>query len=400
MKQDDAIWSILTDAKGRGTEKPQDMPELSRGRHKTSGKGKAKETQMPSRYRVTALDPLPDDRDDSISQAGVSLFSSQSGHGRSLRKRPSTSGDMESISMNGHSYPGSARKKRRLSGDDDVPSMPPPPTIPNGRSSKRSRDNSHHLSVSADPRTRSAMNGHSSTGTRVFRPTKQQSVSYAGHTSSASPIKSGIKRVKLIVRAPPPLISHPRQRPPVPRFESLDKFLSSYTTYNDQDLTEEVLEERAKADSIILDRIDDFRRQGRLLPDLDSESGSGLMSTATGTTHKRGPDIWDQVVDEVVASARVKRNGNGIGGRGRQIASQVASRVLGYWDGHALREDKAKAQEERRLRALAKATIKMVTGEWKKAVFVRFLLISTQYTVVLICSCFTPSIYENKRGCV
>jgi helicase SWR1 len=108
------------------------------------------------------------------------------------------------------------------------------------------------------------------------------------------------------------------------------------------------------------------------------------MSIATGTTHKRGPDIWDQVVDEVVARARVKRNGNGIGGRGRQIASQIASRVHGYWDGHALREDKAKAQEERRLRALAKATIKMVTGEWKKAVFVRFSLLSTQYTVVLI----------------
>jgi helicase SWR1 len=46
--------------------------------------------------------------------------------------------------------------------------------------------------------------------------------------------------------------------------------------------------------------------------------------------------------------------------------------VQGYWDGHALREDKAKAQEERRLKALAKATIKMVTREWKKAVFVCF----------------------------
>jgi helicase SWR1 len=286
--------------------------------------------------------------------------------------------------MNGHSYPGSARKKRRLLGDD-VSSMPPPPTIPNGRSSKRLRDNLHQLSVSADPRTRSTMNGHSSTSTRASRHPKQQSVSYAGHASSVSPTKSGITRIKLIVRAPPPLISHPRQRPPVPRFESLDKFLSSYTTYNDQDLTEEALEEIAKTDSIILDRIDNFRRQGRLLlPDLDSESGSGLMSTATGTTHKRGPDIWDQVVDEVVARARVKRNGNGIGGRGRQIASQIASRVHGYWDGHALREDKAKAQEERRLRALAKATIKMVTGEWKKAVFVRFSLLSTHYTVVLI----------------
>jgi helicase SWR1 len=157
---------------------------------------------------------------------------------------------------------------------------------------------------------------------------------------------------------------------------SLDKFLSSYTTFNDQDLTEEALEGMAKVDSIILDRIEDFRGQGRLLlPDLDPESGSrsGIMRTATGTTHKRGPDIWDQVIEEVIARVRMKRNGNGIGGRG-QVALQVASRIQGYWDGHALREDKAKVQEERRLRALAKATIKMVTGEWKKAVFVRFHL--------------------------
>jgi helicase SWR1 len=127
----------------------------------------------------------------------------------------------------------------------------------------------------------------------------------------------------------------------------------------------------ARKDSIILDRIDDFRRQGRLLPEFDVDSG--VMSTATGTTHKRGPDLWDHIVEEVVARARAKRNGNG--GRGKQVASQVASRVQGYWDGYALREDKAKAQEERRLRALAKATIKMVTGEWKKAVFVRFSLL-------------------------
>jgi len=380
VKQDDgAIWSILADAKGKGAEKHHDNPDLSRSRHKTLGKGKAKEIQFnrtPSRPRVWALDPLPDDWGDSISQAGdPSPFPSRSGHTRSSRKRPSASGDMESISMNGDSHPGSARKKRRLVADDDVSQMPPPTSIPNGRSSRRLRDDSRHLPVSADPRTRSMTSGYFSS-TRASRHANQQSASYTGHTGSASPTKSGITRIKLIVRKPPPLISHPRQRPPAPRFGSLDKFLSSYTTFNDQDLTEEALEGMAKVDSIILDRIEDFRGQGRLLlPDLDSESGSrsGIMRTATGTTHKRGPDIWDQVIEEVIARARVKRNGNGIGGRG-QVALQVASRIQGYWDGHALREDKAKVQEERRLRALAKATIKMVTGEWKKAVFVRFHL--------------------------
>jgi helicase SWR1 len=122
----------------------------------------------------------------------------------------------------------------------------------------------------------------------------------------------------------------------------------------------------ARNDAALLDRIEKFRRQGRLLPEQDV--GLGVMSTATGTGHKRGGDLWDQVVEEVITQSRVKRNG------GRQVASQIAGRIQGYWDGYALREDKAKAQEERRLRALAKATIKMVTSEWKKAVFVRYTI--------------------------
>jgi helicase SWR1 len=268
--------------------------------------------------------------------------------------------------MNGHSYSGSVRKKRRL-GDDEVSDMPPPSSIPNGRSSKRVlRNISQQLSVSSSRATKNS-------GIRASRH-DQLSISYSGQTGASSPTKSGITRIKLIVRKPPPLISHPRQRPPAPRFGScLKKFLSSYTTINDQDFSEEALEHMARNDSIILDRIDDFRRRGRLLLlDFDGDSGSAVMSTATGTTHKRGPDIWDHIVEEVVARAHARRNGNG--GRGKQVAAQIARSVQGYWDGHALREDKAKAQEERRLRALAKATIKMVTAEWKKAVFVRFTL--------------------------
>jgi hypothetical protein len=143
--------------KGRGNEKPQDSFDLSRGRTKTIGKRKAKEpsfNRSPSRAhssRVTALDPLPDDWDGSTSQAGRSPLASHSGSGRLSRKRLSTSGDLESISMNGHSFSGSVRKRRRL-GDAEPSSMPPPPFVPNARSGKRLRDGSNRLSVSADPR--------------------------------------------------------------------------------------------------------------------------------------------------------------------------------------------------------------------------------------------------------
>ena len=56
---------------------------------------------------------------------------------------------------------------------------------------------------------------------------------------------------------------------------------------------------------------------------------------------------------------------------GVQVAASVAAKVRGYWEGMAVREERARLAEERRLKALAKATIRLVVGEWKKAVFVR-----------------------------
>lgn len=69
---------------------------------------------------------------------------------------------------------------------------------------------------------------------------------------------------------------------------------------------------------------------------------------------------------------------------GRQIAAQIASKIQAYWDGQATKKDKLKLQEDRRLRALAKATIKMVTNEWKKAVFVRILVLVRRNLVLIV----------------
>jgi hypothetical protein len=55
---------------------------------------------------------------------------------------------------------------------------------------------------------------------------------------------------------------------------------------------------------------------------------------------------------------------------GKHVAGQIATKVQGYWDGYAAKKDRAKVMEEKRLRALAKSTVKMVITEWKKAVFV------------------------------
>jgi helicase SWR1 len=183
--------------------------------------------------------------------------------------------------------------------------------------------------------------------------------------------KFNIKRIKLLVRRPPPTVSNPRQRLPAPRYgASLEKFLSSYKILSGQDQNEAALERSAHHDAAILERIDEFRRQGRLLLSADGLAACGVSSAPNGKhtsaviESKRDPDAWDHVMYAVTAQARTRKS------HGRHVAAQIASKVQAYWDGYAAKKDKAKMQEEKRLRALAKSTVRMVTNEWKKAVFV------------------------------
>ena len=67
---------------------------------------------------------------------------------------------------------------------------------------------------------------------------------------------------------------------------------------------------------------------------------------------------------------------------GRQIAAQIASKVQAYFDGLETKKLKAKEVEERRLRNLAKSTMKLVISEWKKAVYVSFLPSSLAFSML------------------
>ncbi|KAG6830430.1 hypothetical protein H0H92_000733 [Tricholoma furcatifolium] len=186
--------------------------------------------------------------------------------------------------------------------------------------------------------------------------------------TSALPPKYLIKRVKLLVRRPPPNITNPRQRPPPTKYNSsVSTFLESYFTFNDEDADETTLTSHVKADAALLERAERFRQSGRLLPkfddtiDVDNEGG---MDSSFSTVRKSN-DHWDHVVETVCHVSTLWRKRS----TGQQIAGQWAKAVRSYWDGQDQMKEKLKVQEERRLRALAKATIRMVTDEWKKAVF-------------------------------
>lgn len=138
-------------------------------------------------------------------------------------------------------------------------------------------------------------------------------------------------------------------------------FLESYVAPDYKDLDEDALRRRVKADLDVWRRYDRMRRQGKMLyrpPD------PNLATEVEGEMLQRQPDAWDEIVEAVKLQAQTPMVS------GQQIAAQIASRVRAYWDAQAIRDDKVRAQEEKRLRALAKATIRMVAAEWKKVVFV------------------------------
>ena len=186
---------------------------------------------------------------------------------------------------------------------------------------------------------------------------------------SELPSPSKVKRVRLIVRPPPLSLTNPRQRPSKPKFKwSLNNLLSSYTCLGEDepDVDLATLEQNAKADAEILERVDQFRREGRFLPGTQTLFGTKHDGIEYIPPQRTSTDVWDDVVKAVVARSRPKKS------LGKQVTSQIASKIQTYFDNRESKRIKAKEAEERRLRNLAKSTMKLVVGEWKKAIFVSF----------------------------
>ena len=196
---------------------------------------------------------------------------------------------------------------------------------------------------------------------------------------SVPPPKYNIKRVKLLVRRPPPPITNPLQRPPpVKHNSSLREFLSSYITLHDKDVNEKTLLRHATTDASVYERTEAFRKQGRFIPGTDLLFGFNVdTETAYVSPRRKTKDQWDYVIEAIIEQKKMKSRPQS----GPEITSQIASKIRSYWDGQEAKKDKLRLQEERRLRTLAKATIKLITSEWKKAVFVRLLIESLQDTI-------------------
>ncbi|EJD41611.1 hypothetical protein AURDEDRAFT_186421 [Auricularia subglabra TFB-10046 SS5] len=174
-----------------------------------------------------------------------------------------------------------------------------------------------------------------------------------------SPFKH-IKRVRLIQRIP---YSHPAQVPPLPKHgRSLRALSESYIDLGDDGPPPGQTLEQWERDEIALRRkIDDFRRAGRLPPDM-----RGRALDAPDDPDVGGP--WRAVVEEVEARGGVSMLRHRLADA-QAGANRVAKLIAAHFAKLLGTDDQRRRLEERRLRKLAKDTIRDVTNEWRKAVF-------------------------------
>jgi len=126
------------------------------------------------------------------------------------------------------------------------------------------------------------------------------------------------------------------------------------------------LEQEAVEEARLRESVAKLRREGRFVSQEDADSEMEVDEDADYTPPQRtSKDIWDVVVQDVIARHQAKPRRSAA----KVVTSSIASRVQAHFDTLEGKKLKAREAEERRLRNRAKMTMKMVIGEWRKAVF-------------------------------
>lgn len=306
------IWSIISEAKGKG-------------------KQRATEAQVPTSVS-SPVNPLNSPR--KISEADIDYGTPNQHSSFSL-------GD--SVLMNGR-IP-KPRKKRKIRPKLDEPS---------GRLSAYSKSTSRGENDVIEYKS--------------IKPSHvRRDVQHFNAPSTKKKVQLKVKRLKLIVRTPPPLISHSKHILAPTQFGgSLTMFLNSYNALDSDDLSVSTLHKMASHDAEVLNHLERLKQSGRLLPQFEPEFDSTIAEQNGASGTARGRDVWDIIVSDV--KERYKRRFTSAQG-----AAHAAKCIRENQKELANASDRAHAAEEKRLRALAKATMKLVSDEWKKAVFVRIV---------------------------
>ena len=252
-----------------------------------------------------------------------------------------------------------APRKRRKTDSNASDLRKAPPT----RSSAKTPRSPLSNSTSPPPTKKVTLNGVHQTPTKTSPGLLADTAK--GLAPPASTKTTPIRRIRLIVRRPEPVYTHPKQRPAPPNFDkSVTSVLASYTRLENDDVEEHALEEAARERAVLLERVFALRQQDRMLLSAE-DAGRALQDRPTHPrTLGAGADPWGHVLN-AVRTRRHQRETSG-----QEIAATIAAKVRTYWDMQNAKEGRVKLQQEKQLRVLAKGTLKLVIAEWKKAVFV------------------------------
>jgi helicase SWR1 len=363
---DGSIWNLLGfSAKGKGKDRNPRSPKTT--------KGKAFSALADVGTSLTTMHDYP-------LSAVAGFRTTRSTSRASLPEMPSPTSFGPVQQERGPLAVAKTRRRQSLDATSDVPLAPPrkrrktdittstnlqgAPPIGFTRN-LRSRPSQ---STSPPPTKNATVNGVHQTPTTKISSAELLADKAKGLATRTPPIR----RIRLIVRAPEPVYTNPKQRPIPPNFnKSVTSALASFTRLENDDVKEDALEEAARERAALLERVYTLRRQGRML--LSAEDAGRALQVRPTDQRTFGADPWDHVLNAVRSRHRQRETS------GPEIAATIAAKVRTYWEAQNAKEGRVRVQQEKQLRVLAKATLKLVITEWKKAVFVSEFFLGARY---------------------
>ncbi|KAH9042797.1 SNF2 family N-terminal domain-containing protein [Lactarius pseudohatsudake] len=352
-RDDGTIWNILGfSTKGKGKDRDPRSPKTAKGKAPPVPTSPVVD---PTTTRTSASTPIASSRVTRRAKSHASLPKLSSAGPVEPEKDTLPTRRRHSPDPSSDILPAAPRKRRKTdTGPSPVlrsaPAIGPPTKI------------LRHHSMQATPPPSAANtcpNGVYLTPSVKASPAHAVDESKSVASPGPTPV---IRRVKLIVRAPEPVYTNPKQKPTPPAFDkSVTSALASYTRLENDDVNDDVLDQAAREHAVLLERVYAMRQQGRMLLSAE-EAGRALQSPPTDP-RTPGSDPWDHVLDAIRVRHRQRETS------GPEIAATIAAKVRTYWDVQNAKKGKVRVQHEKQLRALAKATMKLVIAEWKKAVF-------------------------------
>ena len=135
------------------------------------------------------------------------------------------------------------------------------------------------------------------------------------------------------------------------------------------------LEEQAKEEAPLRNRIDALRKDNRLLDVPADESDEEELDLTPMLEPVRKSDLLDVLRRQVLEYSKHFREESKVRIAGSR---KVAKMIQAHFERVAGVEDRNKKLEEKRLRLLAKSTMKTVTQQWKLAVLVCSFLLAAR----------------------